>query len=156
MGQNSSTAMWKTHCQFSQTLDCSCCCKGWQLLELLFHVGPSRFGQLFSLNKWNNLLRLSLCRANASTTVKRVHVYIEKTMQKHRNWIKTPVKNYYCMSNISCLHHGDRLKAAVHCFHRTFIVNSLLVLYLQKSERELLLNMFTRIRNLTWWQELPV
>ncbi len=113
--QNSSTAMWKTHCQFSQTLDCSCCCKGWhdQLLELLFHVGPGRFGQLFSLNKWNHLLRLYLCRANASTTVKRVHVYIEKTMEKHRNWIKTPVKNYYCMSNISCLHHGDRLKAAV-------------------------------------------
>lgn len=31
------------------------------------------------------------------------------------------------MSDISCLHHGDRLKAAVHCFHRTFIVNCLLV-----------------------------
>ncbi len=36
VGQNSSTAMRKTHCQLSQTLDCSCCCKGWhnQLLDL--------------------------------------------------------------------------------------------------------------------------
>ncbi len=65
---------------------------------------------------------------------------------------KKPVKNY-CMSNISCLHHGDRLKAAVHCFHRTFIVNSL---YIQKSEIALLLSMFTHTRNLTWRQELPV
>ncbi len=33
--QNSSTAMWKTHCQLLQTLDCSCCCQGWhnQLLD---------------------------------------------------------------------------------------------------------------------------
>ncbi len=29
-----------------------------------------------------------------------------------------PVRNYYCMSDISCLNHGDRLKAAVHCFYR--------------------------------------
>ncbi len=29
VGQNSSTAMWKTHCQLSQILDCSCGCKGW-------------------------------------------------------------------------------------------------------------------------------
>ncbi len=55
--------------------------------------------------------------------------------------LKKPVKNYYC--NISCLHHDVRLKAAVHCFHRTFIVNSLLGLYLQKSERALLPSMFT-------------
>ncbi len=27
VGQNSSTVMWKTHCQLSQMLDCSCCCK---------------------------------------------------------------------------------------------------------------------------------
>ncbi len=30
--------------------------------------------------------------------------------------------NYYCMSDISCLHHGDRLKTAVDCFYRTFII----------------------------------
>ncbi len=46
--------MWKTHCQLSQTLDCSWCCKGWhnQLIfmgQLFFHVGPGRFGQLFPL-----------------------------------------------------------------------------------------------------------
>ncbi len=29
VGQNSSTAMWKTHCQLLQTLVCSCCCKWW-------------------------------------------------------------------------------------------------------------------------------
>ncbi len=36
VGQNSSTAVWKTHCQLLQTLDCSCCCQGWhnQLLNL--------------------------------------------------------------------------------------------------------------------------
>ncbi len=36
VGQNSSTVMWKTHCQLSQTLDCSCFCKVWhnQLLYL--------------------------------------------------------------------------------------------------------------------------
>ncbi len=28
VGQNSSTAMWKTHRQLLQTLVCSCCCKG--------------------------------------------------------------------------------------------------------------------------------
>ena len=27
-GQNSSTAMWKTHCQLLLTLDCRCCCQG--------------------------------------------------------------------------------------------------------------------------------
>ncbi len=47
------------------------------------------------------------------------------------------------MSDISCLHHGDSLKVVIHGFHRTFIVNSLLVLYLQKSERALLPSMFT-------------
>ncbi len=57
---------------------------------------------------------------------------------------KKPVKNYNCMSDISCLHHGDRLKAVVHGFHRIFIVNSLLLLYLQKSERALLPSMFTQ------------
>ncbi len=55
--KNSSTAMWKTHCQLSQTLDCSCCCKGWHKPvfrfrgQLLFHIVPGRFRQLFSLNK---------------------------------------------------------------------------------------------------------
>ncbi len=36
VGQYSSTVIWKTHCQLSQMLDCSCCCKGWhfQLLDL--------------------------------------------------------------------------------------------------------------------------
>ncbi len=48
VGQNISTAMWKTHCQLSQTLDCSWCCKGWHnqslvMGQLLFHVGPGRF-----------------------------------------------------------------------------------------------------------------
>ncbi len=62
---------------------------------------------------------------------------------------KKPVQNYYCMSDISCLHHGDRLKAAAHGFHRTFIVNHLLVLYLQKSERALL-QVCLHTRNLTW------
>ncbi len=33
VGQNSSAAMWRTHCELSQTLDCSCCCKG-RLLDL--------------------------------------------------------------------------------------------------------------------------
>ncbi len=66
VGQNSSTAMWKTHCQLSQTLDCSWCCKGWhnQLLfmgQLCFHVGPGRFGQLFSLNKWNHYFKTVFC-----------------------------------------------------------------------------------------------
>ncbi len=27
-----------------------------------------------------------------------------------------PVKNYYCISDISGLHQGDRLKTAVRCF----------------------------------------
>lgn len=38
LGQNSSTVIWKTHCQLSQTLDCSCCCQGGhnQLLGLGF------------------------------------------------------------------------------------------------------------------------
>ncbi len=49
---------------------------------------------------------------DASATVKRVHVY----MEKQHNRIKKPVKNYYCMSDISCLHQGDRLKTDVHCF----------------------------------------
>ncbi len=30
VGQNSSTAMWKTRCQLSQMRDCRCCCKGRQ------------------------------------------------------------------------------------------------------------------------------
>ncbi len=38
-----------------------------------------------------------------AATLKRVHVYIEKTMEKQ------PVNNYYCMSDISCLHYGDKL-----------------------------------------------
>ncbi len=43
---------------------------------------------------------------------------------------KKPVKNYYWMSNISCLHNGDSWKLLL--FYRTFIINnSLLVLYLQ-------------------------
>ncbi len=57
---------------------------------------------------------------DASITVKRVHVYIEKTMEKQRNRIKKPVKNYYCISDISCLHQRDRLKTAVHCFTEPF------------------------------------
>ncbi len=80
-------------------------------------------------------------RRECIATVKRVHVCIEKAAQLN----KKPVKNYNCMSDISCLHHGDRLKAVVHGFHRIFIVNSLLVLYLQKSERALLPSMFTRM-----------
>ncbi len=53
---------------------------------------------------------------DAIATVKGVHVYIEKTMEKHRNRIKKTVKNYYCMSDIACLHQGDRLKTALQCF----------------------------------------
>ncbi len=36
VGKNVSQVMWKTRCQLSQTLDWSCCCKGWhnQLLDL--------------------------------------------------------------------------------------------------------------------------
>ncbi len=29
--------------------------------HLLFHVGPSRFGQLFSLNKWNHYFKTAFC-----------------------------------------------------------------------------------------------
>ncbi len=47
-----------------------------------------------------------------------------KTMEKQRNRMISPVKNYYCMSDISCLHQGDRLKTAFHCFYRAFIVNN--------------------------------
>ncbi len=49
------------------SLDCSCCCKGWhnQLLDLggqfIFQVVPGRFGQLFSLNKWNHHLKTAFC-----------------------------------------------------------------------------------------------
>ncbi len=62
VGQNISTAMWKTHCQLSQTLDCSWCCKGWhnQLLfmgQLLFHLGPGRFGQLFVPQQMKSLFQ---------------------------------------------------------------------------------------------------
>ncbi len=60
---------------------------------------------------------------DTSATIKRVHVYIEKTMEKQRN--KKTAKNYYCMSDISCLHQGDRLKTSVHCFYRAFIVNNI-------------------------------
>ncbi len=43
---------------------------------------------------------------DASITVKRIHVYMEKTMEKQRNQIKkTGEKNQ-----------GDSLKTAVHCF----------------------------------------
>ncbi len=47
-----------------------------------------------------------------SATVKHVHVYIEKTMEKQRNRIKKHVQNYYCMSDISCI----RVKTVVNCF----------------------------------------
>ncbi len=43
VGQNSSTAMWKTHCQVLQMLDCSCCCKGWH--NQLFDLGGNYFLQ---------------------------------------------------------------------------------------------------------------
>ncbi len=61
MGQNSSKVMWKTHCQLSQTLDCSCYCQGWHNQLLDFHVGPGRFGQLFSFNKWNYYFKSAFC-----------------------------------------------------------------------------------------------
>ncbi len=65
-------------------------------------------------------------------------MFTQKNNGKAAQSNKKPVKNYYCMSDIWCLHHGDRLKAAVHCFYRTFIVNnSLLVLYLQSLSIEL-------------------
>ncbi len=65
--EDSSTAMWKTLCQLSQTLDCSCCCPGDAQPvirfrgQLLFHVGPGRFGQPFSLNKWNHYFKTAFC-----------------------------------------------------------------------------------------------
>ncbi len=57
--------MWKTHCQLSQTLDCSCCCEGWhnQLLHLgaiLFYVVPCRFGQILSLT-WKHYFKTAFC-----------------------------------------------------------------------------------------------
>ncbi len=33
-------------------------------------------------------------------------------------------ENHYCVSDISCLDHGDRQKAVVYCFYRTFIDKS--------------------------------
>ncbi len=73
-----------------------------------------------------SVFRKTFHARDASTNRSCLH---RKTMEKQN---KTPVKSYYCMSDISCLHHGDRLKAAVHCLYRIFIVNnSLLVLYLQ-------------------------
>ncbi len=48
-------------------------------------------------------------RAQQSNTS--MFTYIEKTIEKQSK--KKPVKNYYCMSDISCLLHGDRLKATV-------------------------------------------
>ncbi len=29
--------------------------------QLIFHVGPGRFGQIFSLNKWNHHLKTAFC-----------------------------------------------------------------------------------------------
>ncbi len=53
---------------------------------------------------------------DASATVKRVHVYIEKTMEKQRNQIQNLLRTTTFISDISGLHPGDRLKTAVHCF----------------------------------------
>ncbi len=39
------------------------------------------------------------------------HVYIEKTIEKKHSGMQKPVKICY-MSDISCLHYADRLKAA--------------------------------------------
>ncbi len=63
VGQNPSTAMWKTHGHLSQILVCSCCCEGWhnQLLDLPFHIVPGRFGQFFSINKWNRYFKTAFC-----------------------------------------------------------------------------------------------
>ncbi len=66
-GQNSSTAMWRTRCQLSHMLDCSCCCEVWhnQLLDLganyFFHIEPGRLEQLFSLNRWNHYFKTAFC-----------------------------------------------------------------------------------------------
>ncbi len=56
---------------------------------------------------------------DASATVKRVHVYIEKTTEQQRNQIQNLRRNLlymYCTSDLSGLHQGDRLRTAVHCF----------------------------------------
>ncbi len=61
--------------------------------------------------------------ADARATVKHIHVYTEKNNGKAAQVNKKTCN--YCMSDISCLHHGDRLKAA-------FIDNNnLLGFYLQ-------------------------
>ncbi len=52
---------------------------------------------------------------DASTTVNRVHLYIENNGTAAYSNTK-PVTNYYCIYDISGLHQGDRLKTAVCCF----------------------------------------
>ena len=67
VGNNSSTAMWKTYCQLSQTLDCTCVRPGWhnQLLGLggnyLFTKDQVGLDSFFPLNKWNRDLKTAFC-----------------------------------------------------------------------------------------------
>ncbi len=53
VGQNSSTAMWKTPCQLLQTVLLQSVVIRFRG-QLLFHVVPGRFGQLFVPYKWNH------------------------------------------------------------------------------------------------------
>ncbi len=48
-------------------------------------------------------------------------------MEQQRNWIQNLWRNLlymYCISDLSGLHQGDRLKTAVHLFYTAFIVNN--------------------------------
>ncbi len=65
---------------------------------------------------------------DASTTVKHVQAYIEKTMEKQRKRIK----NLWLLLYVWYFMFASWWQAeSCCCFYRTFIVNSLLVLYLQ-------------------------
>ncbi len=55
VGQNSSTATWKTQLLLQRVAVIRF--RG----LLLFHVGPGRFGPLFSLNKWDHYFKTAFC-----------------------------------------------------------------------------------------------
>lgn len=63
--QNSYTVMWKTHCQWSETLNCCSFCQWWhsQFLGLgaisFSHRASKGFGKLLSLNKLNHHLKIA-------------------------------------------------------------------------------------------------
>ncbi len=75
------------------------------------------WGKLISSYCSLNVSRISKNKTNLTPLAKRnsqTHPCLHRKNNGKAAWSnKKPVKNYYCMSNISCLHQCDRLKMAV-------------------------------------------